>query len=90
MVREAIALMLEVPADSFEIELAPEIPREVSQALHARESLRSAEEAANSATESAVRWLVEHGYTMRDAGRLLGLSAQRVSQITNLHRNPAA
>ncbi len=82
MARDAIALMLEVPADSFDIEVMPEVPDEVSTAPRARDELREAEQAANTATERAARWLIEHGYTVRDAGRLLGLSPQRVSQIT--------
>jgi predicted RNase H-like HicB family nuclease len=90
MVRDAIALMLDVPADSFEVDVTPEVPDEVAEALRAREELRGAEEAASAATERAVHWLIDHGYTVRDAGRLLNLSPQRISQLTNTQRRPAA
>jgi hypothetical protein len=75
--------MLDVPQDSFDIDVVPEVPAEAAEALRAREALREAEDAANAATEQAVRWLLGHGYTVRDAGRLLHLSPQRISQITN-------
>lgn len=39
------------------------------------------EAAADAATAEAVRQLLTTGYTMRDVGRLLGLSPQRISQI---------
>jgi predicted RNase H-like HicB family nuclease len=86
MARDAIALMLEVPAESFDIEIAPEIPNEVAEALRAREEYCRAEEEANAATERAAHWLITNGYTVRDAGRLLNLSPQRVSQITSGQR----
>jgi predicted RNase H-like HicB family nuclease len=82
MARDAIALMLDVPISSIHIDVKPEVPDEVAKARRAREELRAAEEAANEATEKAARWLVGHGYTVRDAGKLLELSPQRVSQIT--------
>ncbi len=87
MAGDAIALMLDVPADSIEVEVKPEVSEEVEQARRARESLREAEEAANAATERAAVWLVRHGYTVRDAGQLLELSPQRVSQLTAKKRN---
>ncbi|MEU7570251.1 hypothetical protein [Micromonospora sp. NPDC049240] len=40
-----------------------------------------AEESAEEATITAVRALLAKGYTVRDAGALLGISAQRVSQL---------
>jgi predicted transcriptional regulator len=33
----------------------------------------------------AVQALLSAGYTVRDIGRMLGLSPQRVSQISNAH-----
>lgn len=82
MAREAIALMLEVAPDSFEVKVVPEVPQEVANALQARNALRQAERCAEEATRHAAEALLSSGYTVRDAGRLLGISPQRVSQIT--------
>ncbi len=89
MARDAIALMLDVSPSTIHVDVVPELPQEVAKARRARDELREAEDAANAATEKAARWLVEHGYTVRDAGKLLELSPQRVSQIT-ARKNQAA
>ncbi|WFE38108.1 type II toxin-antitoxin system HicB family antitoxin [Micromonospora sp. WMMD998] len=81
MAREAIALLLEVDPLSFDVEVQPEMPQEVTRARKARSALRAAEESAEEATVTAVRALLSKGYTVRDAGALLGISAQRVSQL---------
>ena len=81
MAREAIALMLNVDPHSFEVEVQPELPQEVTRARKARSALRKAEESAEEATVTAARALLAKGYTVRDAGALLGISPQRVSQL---------
>ncbi len=81
MAREAIALMLEVDPASLRVQVAPELPGSVSRALEARRAARQAEDAAEKATAEAARALLQDGYTVRDAGALLHLSPQRVSQI---------
>ncbi|MFB9849434.1 type II toxin-antitoxin system HicB family antitoxin [Micromonospora andamanensis] len=81
MAREAIALMLDVDPSSFDVEVRPELPQEVTRARKARSALRRAEESAEEATITAARALLAKGYTVRDAGALLGISAQRVSQL---------
>lgn len=89
-VREAISLYLEAKGEEsgpFEIEVRPEVPDEVSTALKAREEAAQAEERANRATIDAVHVLLGSGLTVRDAGRLLHLSPQRISQLTG---SPAA
>lgn len=86
MARDAIALMLEVPADSFDVEVVPtlgqtveaEVKRARELRAEAERSQRQASEAQRQAVERLVR---EHGLTIRDASRLLGLSYQRVAQI---------
>ena len=82
MAREAIALMLDVRPDSFEVEVRPEVPRVVARARQARAAQRQAEQSAEAATLSAARELLGQGYTVRDAGALLGISPQRISQLT--------
>ncbi|BCJ65939.1 type II toxin-antitoxin system HicB family antitoxin [Polymorphospora rubra] len=81
MAREAIALMLNVAPDSFELEVSPQLPPKVSHALVARRAAREADLVAERATAEAVSELLADGYTVRDAGRMLGISPQRVSQI---------
>ncbi|MCG5464312.1 type II toxin-antitoxin system HicB family antitoxin [Micromonospora sp. MED01] len=86
MAREAIALMLDVAPDSFEVDVQPDLPQEVSQARKARTALREAEQSADRATTAAARTLLARGYTVRDAGALLGISPQRVSQLVPTKR----
>ncbi|MCX4387091.1 hypothetical protein OG777_09125 [Micromonospora peucetia] len=78
MARDAIALMLDVDPHSFDIDVQPDLPQEVTRA---RSELRKAEESAEEATVTAARALLAKGYTVRDAGALLGISPQRVSQL---------
>jgi predicted RNase H-like HicB family nuclease len=84
MVREAIALFLDAPADSFDITVKPEVPPATAAAIKARREAADAEARANAATMAAVMELLERGLTVRDAGSLLDLSPQRVSQITTM------
>ena len=64
MAREAIALMLNVRPDSFDVEVKPDVPGEVVQARRARRELRRAEEAAEQATKAAAQTLLKQGYTV--------------------------
>jgi predicted RNase H-like HicB family nuclease len=91
MAREAIALMLDVAPDSFDVEVIPAVPAPVTKAVKARANAQAAEQAAEQATQQAVLELLADGYTVRDAGALLGLSPQRISQIatTAQHRQAA-
>jgi len=85
MVREAIAGVLDVTSDSFEIVLAPDLPAPVraivDQATTARSLAAQAQDAAAQLTRDAARRLVAEGLTVRDAGVLLGVSHQRIAQL---------
>ncbi|WP_017594952.1 type II toxin-antitoxin system HicB family antitoxin [Nocardiopsis potens] len=85
MARDAIAGLLDVPADSFDIRLAPE-DEEAAQAIEAarqaREAAERAEAAKQRSLQDAALVLTRKGFTVRDAGRALGISYQRVSQLT--------
>ncbi|BCB85875.1 type II toxin-antitoxin system HicB family antitoxin [Phytohabitans suffuscus] len=81
MARDAIALMLDVDPATVAVEVRPVLPEVVSHALDARRAARQAEETAERATTAAVHSLLDQGYTVRDAGALLQLSPQRISQI---------
>jgi len=79
--------VLEVPEDSFDVVVEPDLAslggvREaVEAALVERERANAAQEAASSAMRHAVSEIRASGYTSRDAGMLLGVSNQRISQI---------
>jgi predicted RNase H-like HicB family nuclease len=85
MAQEAIALLLDIDLATVHVEVHPELPGTVTTALHARQAAREADEKAEQATATAVRALLQDGYTVRDVGALLGLSPQRISQIAARH-----
>ena len=88
MVREAIALFLDVAPDSFTVTVRPEVPdvEDVLDALRARQEAQQADRRAAEATKKALDRLIADGMTVRDAGRVFDLSPQRVSQITGKGR----
>jgi predicted RNase H-like HicB family nuclease len=85
MVRDALALMLEVPEDSFDVELHPLVAPEAEEALawleKAKAEQRDAQAAVTEAAINAAKVLVGSGLTIRDAGRIMGVSFQRVDQL---------
>jgi len=89
MVRDAIALMLDVPEDAFEVEVRWQLLSSVDDAvLLLAKARREAEDAQRDLTEAATRAALalvkDMGLTVRDAGWVLGVSYQRVHQL--LHR----
>lgn len=87
MAREAIALYLGVGEDAFDVDVQPDLAslgalkEPIEEALRAREAYEEAQTRASSAMRHAVRELRDSGYTSRDAGALLGVSNQRISQL---------
>jgi predicted RNase H-like HicB family nuclease len=83
--REAIALVLNVPPDSFDVELAPELAEELQAAIASmgqrKQEAADAQRSATDAAAATARALLDAGLTVRDAGRMLGLSYQRVAQL---------
>lgn len=84
-IREAIGFVLDVPEDSFEIELAPLVPSGLETLVGEAKGLRAEAEravaAAASASRSAAEQLRATGLPMRDIGVLMNISVQRVSQL---------
>ena len=86
MVRDAIALFLDVRRDSFEIKIEPVLPRDlqkkVGRARRVRNEAEVLERQAAAVSMDVAADLVQRAHlTMRDAGRVLGLSHQRVAQL---------
>jgi hypothetical protein len=94
MARDAIALMLEVPPDSFRVmvrpELGPKLDEAVDRARKARSQADRAQRDAAEASTVAITKLLALGLSMREAGQILGLSHQRVAQIAAAARKQAA
>jgi predicted RNase H-like HicB family nuclease len=87
MARDAIALMLEVPPDSFDVVLEPDLGSlgdlrvSIEASRLRRREAAEAQNAASRTTLDAVTRLRASGLTSRDVGTLLGVSVQRVSQV---------
>ena len=91
MARDAIALMLDVPPDSFDVtlggvHLTPEkepTPLEVQlrQVVSARQQIEAHLGQVAAQTRDMAEQLVGCGFTLRDTGQLLGMSHQRVAQL---------
>ena len=85
MARDAIAMLLDVPADSFDIEVRqvfePEVEQAVAEATQARSEALERQRDAASKSRNAVCMLHRRGLPQRDIGRILHLSHQRVAQL---------
>jgi hypothetical protein len=86
MIRDAIALVLDVPHDSFEVDIVPVLRNEklmelAHDAAEKRARFTKLEEELGAVTVEAVRRLREQGLPVRDVARLIGLTPGRVSQI---------
>ncbi|MEW1913779.1 type II toxin-antitoxin system HicB family antitoxin [Kitasatospora sp. NPDC085895] len=90
MAREAVALVLDVPEDQVVVDLRPALPDAAVTALDDFRSRRSdrekAEDAERDAQAAAAQALTEAGLSVRDAGAVLGVSYQRISQLAPTRR----
>ncbi|MGH3544569.1 MAG: type II toxin-antitoxin system HicB family antitoxin [Mycobacteriales bacterium] len=84
-IRDAISLMLEVPEDSFGVEIDVRLPTDELAELRALKAAQTAAVQAQEETSTRARALVQRlaseGLTRRDIGQVLGMSHQRVQQI---------
>lgn len=94
MARDAISLMLEVPAGSFDVEVVVTPPESIRELLA---EYRSEREVADSSTRRAAElahWVLEKSdgehLMVRDLGQLMGLSFQRVQQMRSARPSAAA
>lgn len=86
MARDAISAFLAIQADSFEVSVAVGLPddlrRDVANVVDLRGVIdRTEREYADLTRRLATRLVQGEGLTVREAGRVLGLSYQRVSQL---------
>ncbi|MEX2328083.1 MAG: hypothetical protein WD575_00015 [Nitriliruptoraceae bacterium] len=85
-IREAIALVLDVEADVFNVQVIAEVEgmpvsKETLELLELRRQLAQLGERSRRGTPNAVRELRAAGLTVRDVAELLGVTPSRVSQI---------
>ena len=78
--RQLIARTLSIPAESIRVDVLPDAPAPVTQALQMRHAARQAVEAATRATAEALEVLAGEGIAFHDAATMLGLSAAEIEQ----------
>ena len=76
--RQSIARFLGIPPESIKVEVLPEVPAPVAEALQARHAARQAVMAAAEATRAALAALAADGHSFNDAATILGLSAAEI------------
>ena len=81
--RQSIGRALRIPPESIRVEVVPDAPAPVAQALQARHAARQAVETAVQATKVALEALLREGYLYHDAAKLLGLSSTEMTRYTS-------
>lgn len=83
--REAIAHQLDIPEDSFVIDVVPILPdtyrAEAEAADQSRRVAQDANTAAAAHSRAAARALADAGLSVRDIGTVMGISHQRAAQL---------
>jgi len=80
MARQLIGRALGIPAESIRVDVLPDAPEPVAQALQARHTARQAADAAGQATLVALDALAREGYPFHDAATMLGLSPAEIER----------
>lgn len=91
--REAIALMLDIDSDDVQVAVDPVLPGDADQAVAVADTAREQAEAAATQAQVAMRTaaaILTRTLSQRDAGRVLGVSFQRISQLLKEHADSLA
>jgi predicted RNase H-like HicB family nuclease len=86
MTRDAIALLLEVPEDSFDVAVRVELPDEMRTAIEELHAAKANAEAASAEASQVAQRTVQTLHNkarlpLRDIGQVLGVSYQRAHQL---------
>lgn len=85
MARDLIAIMDDIPADSFNVNvhitLPPDIAAELERSAALREEAARVQAQAAQLSRQAARHLRDRGLPLRDVGQALGVSFQRAKQL---------
>ncbi|MGO8961292.1 MAG: hypothetical protein ACLQFR_28560 [Streptosporangiaceae bacterium] len=85
MARDLIAIMDDIPADTFSLEVTIILPAEVQEELERSAALRQeaarSQAAAAAAASRAARRLRDQGLPLQDVGQAIGVSFQRAKQL---------
>lgn len=76
--RQLIARTLAVPAEAIKVDVFPDAPAPVAEALQKRYAARLAFETATLATRDALAALAGEGWAFHDAATMLGLSPAEI------------
>jgi predicted RNase H-like HicB family nuclease len=94
MARDVVALLLELPPDSFDVVVRPRLAEPLaSQLAETCQLRRQAEESqvkAAAATGPLIERLLGSGFRVREIGELLGITYQRAAQLAARARGPQA
>lgn len=94
MARDLIALMDDIPEDSFDLDVQTELPEDIAQelgiAVKLRERAARDQHDAAAHVRAAAAKLHDQGLTYRDIGQALGVSHQRAKQLVDGARTPEA
>lgn len=86
MATDLVAIMKELPLDQVEVtiefELSGDLGEEVRRARHEARQAEQAQRRAAEKTRRAVAHMLSTGMSKQDAARILGVSPQRISQLT--------
>ena len=77
--RQSVGRFLGVLPESIRVEVVPEAPAPVAQALKARHAARQAVHAAGEATRAALEALAREGYPFQDAATMLALTSAEIA-----------
>ena len=83
-IREAIAVALDLPRgaeDTMDIDLRVKVSQEVDELVTEARAARDAAKRAEALTASAARALRSRGVSVRDTGRIVGLTSGRITQL---------